>query len=158
MKDNINIIAPDVKLGRDVKIYNFVNLYGCRIGDETRIGAFVEIQKNVIIGKRCKIQSHTFICEGVVIEDEVMVAHGVMFINDKDPGAVNPDGSLKSEKDWVCTPTLIKKRAAIGSNATIMCGITIGEGALIGAGAVVARDVPADTIVTGNPAKILRRK
>ena len=158
MKDNINIIAPDVELGIDVKIYNFVNLYGCKIGDETRIGAFVEIQKNVIIGKRCKIQSHTFICEGVVIEDEVMVAHGVMFINDKDPGAVNPDGSLKSEKDWVCTPTLIKKRAAIGSNATIMCGITIGEGALIGAGAVVARDVPADTIVTGNPAKILRRK
>ncbi|MBL0717382.1 MAG: N-acetyltransferase [Desulfosarcina sp.] len=158
MKDNINIIAPDVKLGRDVKIYNFVNLYGCKIGDETRIGAFVEIQKNVTIGKRCKIQSHTFICEGVVIEDEVMVAHGVMFINDKDPGAVNPDGSLKSEKDWVCTPTLIKKRAAIGSNATIMCGITIGEGALIGAGAVVTRDVPPDTMVTGNPAKILRRR
>ena len=158
MKDNINIIAPDVKLGRDVKIYNFVNLYGCRIGDETRIGAFVEIQKNVIIGKRCKIQSHTFICEGVVIEDEVMVAHGVMFINDKEPGAVNPDGTLKSEKDWVCTPILVKKRAAIGSNATIMCGITIGEGALIGAGAVVTRDVPPDTIVTGNPAKILRRR
>ena len=157
MKENINIIAPDVKLGRDVKIYNFVNLYGCKIGDETRIGAFVEIQKNVIIGKRCKIQSHTFICEGVVIEDEVMVAHGVMFINDKEPGAVNPDGTLKSEKDWVCTPTLVKKRAAIGSNATIMCGITIGEGALIGAGAVVTKDVPPDAIVTGNPA-IIRRK
>ena len=158
MQNNINAVAPDVKLGRDVKIYNFVNLYGCDIGDETRIGAFVEIQKNVIIGKRCKIQSHTFICEGVVIEDEVMVAHGVMFINDKDPGAVNPDGSLKTEENWVCIPTLVKKRAAIGSNATIMCGITIGEGALIGAGAVVTKDVPPDTIVTGNPAKILRRK
>ena len=158
MQNNINVIAPDVKLGRDVKIYNFVNLYGCKIGDETRIGAFVEIQKNVIIGKRCKIQSHTFICEGVVIEDEVIVAHGVMFINDKDPGAVNPDGSLKSEKDWVCTPTLIKKRAAIGSNATIMCGITIGEGALIGAGAVVTKDVPPGAIVTGNPATILKTR
>ena len=157
MQNNINIIAPDVKLGRDVRIYNFVNLYGCRIGDETRIGAFVEIQKNVTIGKRCKIQSHTFICEGVVIEDEVMVSHGVMFINDKYPGAVNPDGSLKSEKDWVCTPTLVKKRAAIGSNATIMCGITIGEGALIGAGAVVTKDVPPDAIVTGNPATIRRK-
>jgi len=157
MQNNINVIAPDVKLGRDVRIYNFVNLYGCRIGDETRIGAFVEIQKNVIIGKRCKIQSHTFICEGVVIEDEVMVAHGVMFINDKDPGAVNPDGSLKSEKDWVCTPTLVKKRAAIGSNATIMCGITIGEGVLIGAGAVVTKDVPPNAIVTGNPATIRRK-
>ena len=158
MQNNINVIAPDVKLGRYVKVYNFVNLYGCKIGDETRIGAFVEIQKNVTIGKRCKIQSHTFICEGVVIEDEVMVAHGVMFINDKDPGAVNPDGSLKSEKDWSCTPTIVKKRASIGSNATIMCGITIGEGALIGAGAVVTKDVPPDTIVTGNPAKILRRR
>ena len=157
MQNNINVIAPDVKLGRDVRIYNFVNLYGCRIGDETRIGAFVEIQKNVTIGKRCKIQSHTFICEGVVIEDEVMVAHGVMFINDKDPGAVNPDGSLKSEKDWVCAPTLVKKRAAIGSNATIMCGITIGEGALIGAGAVVTKDVPPGAIVTGNPATIRRK-
>ena len=158
MQNNINVIAPDVKLGRYVNVYNFVNLYGCKIGDETRIGAFVEIQKNVTIGKRCKIQSHTFICEGVVIEDEVMVAHGVMFINDKDPGAVNPDGSLKSEKDWSCTPTIVKKRASIGSNATIMCGITIGEGALIGAGAVVTKDVPPDTIVTGNPAKILRRR
>ncbi len=158
MKKDINVIAPDVKLGKGVKIYNFVNLYGCEIGDETRIGAFVEIQKNVIIGKRCKIQSHTFICEGVKIEDEVMVAHGVMFINDKDPGAVNPDGSIKTEQNWVCTPTLIKKGASIGSNATIMCGITIGEGALIGAGAVVTRDVPSASIVTGSPARILRRK
>ena len=158
MKNDINVIAPDVKLGKDVKIYNFVNLYGCEIGDKTRIGAFVEIQKNVTIGKRCKIQSHTFICEGVVIEDEVMVAHGVMFINDKEPGAVNPDGSLKTEHDWVCTPTLVKKGSAIGSNASIMCGITIGEGALIGAGAVVTKDVPSGAIVTGNPAKILRRK
>ncbi len=158
MKKDINVIAPDVKLGKDVKIYNFVNLYGCEIGDETKIGAFVEIQKNVIIGKRCKIQSHTFICAGVKIEDEVMVAHGVMFINDKDPGAVNPDGSIKTEQDWVCTPTLIKKGASIGSNATIMCGIIIGEGALIGAGAVVTRDVPSGAIVTGSPARILRRK
>jgi acetyltransferase-like isoleucine patch superfamily enzyme len=158
MQNNINVIAPDVKLGKNVTIYNFVNLYGCKIGDETKIGAFVEIQKNVTIGKRCKIQSHTFICEGVLIEDEVMVAHGVMFINDKDPGAVNPDGSLKSEKDWICTPTIVKKRSAIGSNATIMCGITIGEGALIGAGAVVTKDVPPDTIVTGNPARILKKR
>ena len=158
MHENINIIAPDVKFGKHVKVYNFVNLYGCKIGDETRIGTFVEIQKNAIIGNRCKIQSHTFICEGVVIEDEVMVGHGVMFINDKDPGAVNPDGSLKSEKDWVCTPTLVKQKAAIGSNATIMCGITIGEGALVGAGAVVTKDVPPYTIVTGNPAKILRKR
>ena len=157
MKD-INIISSDVKLGKDVKIYNFVNLYGCEIGDDTRIGAFVEIQKNSKIGKRCKIQSHTFICEGVTIEDEVMVSHGVMFINDRDPWAVNPDGSLKTEEDWECIPTLVKKRASIGSNATIMCGVTIGEGALVGAGAVVTKDVPDNTVVAGNPAKILRKR
>lgn len=158
MKECINIIAPDVKLGKDVKIYNFVNLYGCEIGDETRIGAFVEIQKNVKIGKRCKIQSHTFICEGVTIEDEVMVSHGVTFINDRDPWAVNADGSLKTEANWICVPTLVKRRAAIGSNATILCGVTIGEGALVGAGAVVTKDVPPGTIVAGNPAMVLAKR
>ena len=158
MDNKINIIAPDVILGKNVKIYNFVNLYGCEIGDDTRIGAFVEIQKNVKVGKRCKIQSHTFICEGVIIEDEVMVSHGVMFINDRDPQAANPDGSLQTEQDWTVVPTIVKKRAAIGSNATIMCGITIGEGALVGAGAVVTRDVPANTIVAGNPTRILRNR
>ena len=158
MKEGINVIAPDVKLGKDVKIYNFVNLDGCEIGDETRIGAFVEIQKNARIGKRCKIQSHTFICEGVTIEDEVMVSHGVMFINDRDPWAVNPDSSLQTEVDWACIPTLIKRRAAIGSNATIMCGVTIGEGALVGAGAVVTKDVAPNMIVAGNPAEVLRKR
>jgi UDP-2-acetamido-3-amino-2,3-dideoxy-glucuronate N-acetyltransferase len=158
MEQGINKISADVKLGKDVKIYNFVNLYGCEIGDETLIGTFVEIQKNSKIGKRCKIQSHTFICEGVTIEDEVMVSHGVMFINDPDPWAANPDGSMKTEADWTCIPTLVKKRAAIGSNATIMCGVTIGEGALVGAGAVVTKDVPPNTIVVGNPAKILRKR
>lgn len=156
MKEGLNIIAPDVKLGKDVVIYNFVNLYGCEIGDETRIGAFVEIQKNARIGKRCKIQSHTFICEGVTIEDEVMISHGVIFINDHDPWAVNLDGSLRTEADWTSIPTVVKKMAAIGSNATIMCGITIGEGALVGAGAVVTKDVPPNTIVVGNPARVLR--
>ncbi len=158
MKDGKNVIASDVKLGKNVKIYNFVNLYGCEIGDETRIGAFVEIQKNVKIGKRCKIQSHTFICEGVTIEDEVMISHGVMFINDRDPRAANPDGSLQTEQDWTVTSTIVKKRASIGSNATIMCEVTIGEGALVGAGAVVTKDVPPNTVVAGNPAKILRKR
>jgi UDP-2-acetamido-3-amino-2,3-dideoxy-glucuronate N-acetyltransferase len=158
MTEGINSIAPDVKLGKDVKIYNFVNLYGCEIGDETRIGAFVEIQKNARIGKRCKIQSHTFICEGVTIEDEVMISHGVMFINDPDPAAANRDGSLKTEADWTCIPTVIKKRASVGSNATIMCGVTIGEGALVGAGAVVTKDVAPNTIVVGNPARVLRSR
>lgn len=151
-------ISSDVKLGKNVKIYNFVNLYGCEIGDDTRIGAFVEIQKNVKIGKRCKIQSHTFICEGVAIEDEVMVAHGVMFINDKDPWAVNPDGSMQDESDWTCVSTLIKKRSSIGSNATIMCGVTIGESALVGAGSVVTKDVPPNTVVAGNPARVIRER
>jgi UDP-2-acetamido-3-amino-2,3-dideoxy-glucuronate N-acetyltransferase len=153
-----NTIADDVKLGKNVQIYNFVNLYGCEIGDGTRIGAFVEIQKNAKVGKRCKIQSHTFICEGVTIEDEVMIAHGVMFINDKDPYAVGPEGSLQSEEDWVCIPTRVKKGAAIGSNATILCGVTIGEGALVAAGAVVTKDVPPDTVVAGNPARVLRKR
>lgn len=158
MSESLKKIAQDVKLGRDVKIFDFVNLYGCEIGDETKVGTFVEIQKGVKIGKRCKIQSHSFICEGVTIEDEIMVAHGVMFINDREPGAVNLDGSLKTEADWTCEPTLVKKRATIGSNATIMCGLTIGEGALVGAGAVVTKDVPPYTIVAGNPAKIMKKR
>ena len=150
-------IADDVKLGEDVSIASFVNLYGCSIDDGTRIGPFVEIQKKAFIGKRCKIQSHSFICEGVTIEDEVMVGHGVMFINDYFPAAVNSDGSMKGDEDWQCTTTLVKKRASIGSNATILCGITIGEGALVGAGAVVTKDVPPNSIVAGNPAKVLRK-
>ncbi len=158
MNNGYNAIAPDVKLGANVKIYNFVNLYGCTIGDNTMIGTFVEIQKNAVIGKRCKIQSHTFICEGVTIEDEVMVAHGVMFINDKNPSATNPDGSPQTEKDWTCVPSLVQKGTSIGSNATILCGITIGQGALIGAGSVVTRDVPPNTVVAGNPAKIIRKR
>jgi UDP-2-acetamido-3-amino-2,3-dideoxy-glucuronate N-acetyltransferase len=155
---NNNIIAPDVELGKNVKIYNFVNLYGCQIGDETMIGTFVEIQKNAKVGRRCKIQSHTFICEGVTIEDEVMIAHGVMFINDRDPWAVNPDGSTKTETDWQCISTIVKRRASIGSNATIMCGVTIGEGALVGAGAVVTKDVPPNVVVAGNPARVIRNR
>ncbi len=158
MDNGINVIADDVVLGKGVKVYNFVNLYGCEIGDDTRIGTFVEIQKNVKIGKRCKIQSHTFICEGVTIEDEVMVAHGVMFTNDLDPAAVNSDGSPQTEADWKCIPTLVKKRASIGSNATILCGITIGEGALVGAGAVVTKDVPPGVVVAGNPARVMRKR
>lgn len=152
--DSTKIVTPDVKLGNNVRLYAFVNLYGCTIGDETRIGTFVEIQKNAIIGKRCKIQSHTFICEGVTIEDEVMVGHGVMFINDKYPRAVNPDGCLQTEEDWKCIPTVVRKGASIGSNATVLCGLEIGEGAQVGAGAVVTRNVPANAIVAGNPARI----
>lgn len=151
-------IAADVKLGKDVKIYAFVNLYGCEIGDETKIGTFVEIQKGARIGQRVKISSHTFICEGVTIEDEAFVGHGVMFINDKYPHATTDAGSLQSEADWVCTPTVVKKRASIGSNATILCGVTIGEAAMVGAGAVVTHDVPPGGIVAGNPARILQSK
>lgn len=146
-------IAPDVKLGKDVKIYAFVNLYGCEIGDESKIGTFVEIQKGSHIGKRVKLSSHSFICEGVTIEDEVFIGHGVMFINDKYPRATTGAGSLQSEADWVCTPTVVKKRASIGSNATILCGVTIGEGAMVGAGSVVTHDVPAGAVVAGNPAR-----
>jgi len=149
-------IAPDVKLGNDVKIYAFANLYGCEIGDETKIGAFVEIQKGAKIGCRAKISSHTFICEGVTIEDEVFIGHGVTFINDKYPRAATASGKLQSEEDWSCIPTLVKKGASIGSNATILCGLTIGENALIGAGSVVTRDVPGGAIVAGNPARILK--
>ena len=151
------IIAPTVKLGKDVRLGDFVNLYGCTIGDETKIGPFVEIQKNAFIGKRCKIQSHTFICEGVTIEDEAFVGHGVMFTNDKYPRATADSGSLQTEADWKVVPTVIKRRASIGSNATIMCGVTVGEEAIVGAGSVVLHDVPARTVVAGNPAKVIRR-
>jgi UDP-2-acetamido-3-amino-2,3-dideoxy-glucuronate N-acetyltransferase len=145
-------IAPNVVLGKDVKIYAFVNLYGCEIGDESRIGTFVEIQKGAKIGRRVKISSHSFVCEGVEIEDYVFIGHGVMFINDKYPRATAEDGELQTEADWVCIPTLVKKGASIGSNATILCGITIGENAIVGAGSVVTHDVPAGAIVAGNPA------
>jgi acetyltransferase-like isoleucine patch superfamily enzyme len=150
-------IAPDVRLGRDVRIFAFVNLYGCEIGDESRIGAFVEIQKGAIIGRCVKISSHSFICEGVTIEDEVFIGHGVMFINDKYPRATTLAGSAQTEADWKCTATLVKRCASIGSNATILCGVTIGEGAIVGAGSVVTRDVPDWTIVAGNPAKVIRK-
>jgi UDP-2-acetamido-3-amino-2,3-dideoxy-glucuronate N-acetyltransferase len=148
-------IAPDVKLGRDVKIYSFVNMYGCEIGDETKVGAFVEIQRGARIGRRVKVSSHTFICEGVTIEDEVFIGHGVMFTNDKYPRAANLDGSLQTEADWAVVPTLVKRGASIGSNATIICGVTIGERAIVGAGAVVTHDVLPDTIVAGVPARPL---
>ena len=150
-------IAPDVKLGRDVKIYSFVNLYGCEIGDESKIGAFVEIQKGVRIGRRVKVSSHTFICEGVTIEDETFIGHGVMFTNDKYPRAANPDGALQTEADWSVTPTLVKRGASIGSNATILCGVTIGERAIVGAGSVVTHNVLPDTIVAGVPARLMRK-
>lgn len=150
-------IAPDVKLGRDVRIYAFANLYGCEIGDESRIGAFVEIQKNAKIGCRVKVSSHTFICEGVTIEDGVFIGHGVMFINDKYPRATNESGELQSEADWKCVPTLVKRGASIGSNATILCGLTIGEEASVGAGSVVTHDVPPGTIVAGNPARVVQK-
>jgi acetyltransferase-like isoleucine patch superfamily enzyme len=150
-------IAPDVKLGKDVQIYGFVNMYGCTIGDETKIGAFVEIQGGAVVGKRVKISSHTFICEGVTIEDNVFIGHGVMFINDAYPRSTNPDGSMQTGKDWKCVPTLVGRGASIGSNATLLCGVKIGEGAIVGAGSVVTKDVAPHTIVAGNPAKLLRK-
>jgi len=149
-------IAPDVRLGRDVRIYAFVNLYGCEIGDETSIGTFVEIQKGAKIGARCKIQSHTFICEGVTIEDEVFVGHNVNFLNDRWPAAVTEDGQKKSEADWKLERTLVKRRAAIGTGAVILPGVVIGAGATVGAGAVVTKDVPDGVVVVGNPARLLR--
>jgi UDP-2-acetamido-3-amino-2,3-dideoxy-glucuronate N-acetyltransferase len=156
-------IAADVKLGKDVRIFqpDLVNLYGCSIGSETKIGAFVEIQKNVAIGERCKISSHTFVCEGVVVGDEVFVGHGVMFTNDIYPSAVNEDGSLQTEANWEVVTTTVKKRASIGTNATVIAGVTIGERALVGAGAVVTKDVPDFAIVAGVPARVIgdvRRK
>ncbi len=150
------VIAPDVKLGRDVVIHHFVNLYGCEIGDESRIGSFVEIQRRARIGRRCKISSHTFICEGVEIEDEVFVGHGVVFINDKFPRATTAEGRLQTDDDWQAIPTVVKRGASIGSGATILCGVTIGENAIVGAGAVVTRDVAGGATVVGNPAGALR--
>ena len=149
-------IAPDVRLGADLKIADFVNLYGCEIGDKTKIGPFVEIQKNARIGKNCKIQSHTFICEGVTIEDNVLVGHGVTFINDTYPRATNENGELQTEEDWNVEPTLVKEGASIGSGSTVLSNVTIGEKAIIGAGSVVTKDVPPNTIVAGNPARVLR--
>src|ERR1041384_4789203 len=146
------VIASDVKLGRDVIIHNFVDLYGCEIGDGTSVGTFVEIQKGARVGRNCKISSHSFICEGVTIEDEVFIGHSVTFINDKIPRATNTDGTKQVSGDWSMVPTVVKRRASIGSGATILCGVTIGEGAMVGAGAVVTKDVPAKATVVGNPA------
>jgi UDP-2-acetamido-3-amino-2,3-dideoxy-glucuronate N-acetyltransferase len=156
MKPEFSRIADDVRLGKNVKIHGFVNLYGCEIGDDSRIGAFVEIQKEAVVGRRVKVQSHTFICSGVVIEDEAFIGHGVMFINDLFPRATRDDGTSQSEEDWTRVATRIGRRASIGSNATILCGLTIGEGAIVGAGAVVTKDVPPHAVVAGNPAHIVR--
>ena len=149
-------VAPDVKLGKDVKLSTFINLYGCEIGDETKIGAFVEIQKNASVGKRCKVSSHTFVCEGVTIEDFVFIGHGVTFVNDMYPRAATESGEIQTEKDWKVEKTVVKTGASIGSGATILANVTIGEHAIVGAGSVVTRDVPARAIVAGNPARVLR--
>jgi acetyltransferase-like isoleucine patch superfamily enzyme len=149
-------IAPDVKLGKDVRLSKFINLYGCEVGDETKIGAFVEIQKNAYVGKRCKISSHTFICEGVTIEDNVFIGHGVTFINDSYPRATTGDGQLQTEQDWKVERTVIKKGASIGSGSTILSNVTVGENAIVGAGSTVTKDVPPNAIVAGNPARLLR--
>jgi acetyltransferase-like isoleucine patch superfamily enzyme len=149
-------IAPDVKLGKRVRIYDFTNLYGCEIGDDVKIGTFVEIQKGAKIGDRCKISSHTFICEGVTIEEEVFIGHNVTFINDRYPRATNGNGALQTEADWSCVGTVVKRGASIGSGATLLCGVTIGENAVVGAGSVVTRDVPAGVVVAGNPARVLK--
>lgn len=154
--DQYVCVAPSVRLGRDVKLSKFINLYGCEIGDETKIGAFVEIQKNAIVGKCCKISSHTFICEGVIIEDNVFIGHGVTFINDSYPRATTGEGNLQTEADWKVERTVIKKGASIGSGATILSNTTVGENAIVGAGSVVTKDVPANSIVAGNPARVLR--
>jgi len=157
MSQQFCVIAPDVKLGRDVIIYNFVNLYGCEIGDGSRIGSFVEIQKGARVGRNCKISSHTFICEGVTIEDEVFIGHGVIFLNDKYPRATNANGALQTDADWKVIPTIVKRGASIGSGATILCGLTIGEYATVGAGALVTKDVEAGETVAGNPARGLAK-
>ncbi len=150
-------IATSVKLGKNVKIFDFVNLYGCEIGDNSKIGTFVEIQKNSRVGKNCKISTHTFICEGVDIEDDVFIGHGVMFINDKYPRSVAESGSLQTEADWKVVPTTIKRGASIGTNSTVLCGVTVGENAIVGAGSVVTKDVPANSVVAGVPARVLRK-
>jgi UDP-2-acetamido-3-amino-2,3-dideoxy-glucuronate N-acetyltransferase len=150
-------IAPDVKLGRDVKVFAFVNLYGCTIGDNSKIGTFVEIQKNSVIGRNVKVSSHTFICEGVHIDDNVFIGHNVSFINDKYPRSANSNGQLQTEADWKVVPTRVKRGASIGTSATILCGVTIGENAIVGAGSVVTRDVPDNAVVAGNPARVLRK-
>lgn len=149
-------IAQDVKMGNNVQVHDFTNLYGCEIGDDVKIGTFVEIQKGVKIGNRCKVSSHTFICEGVILEDDVFIGHNVTFINDRYPRATNVDGQLQTESDWNCIPTVVRRGASIGSGATILCGITIGENALIGAGSVVTKDVPLETVVAGNPARAIK--
>ena len=149
-------IADDVKLGRDVKIFEFVNLYGCEIGDESKIGTFVEIQRGATVGSRVKISSHTFICEGVQIEDQVFVGHGVTFINDRYPRSVNDRGELQTGEDWNVVPTIVRKRASIGSGSTILCGVEIGEGAIVGAGSVVTRDIPDGVFAAGNPCRVIR--
>ena len=154
---NYLCIADDVRLGKDVKLSKFINLYGCSIGDNTKIGAFVEIQKNAFVGKNCKISSHTFICEGVTIEDNVFIGHSVTFINDKQPRATTQDGSLQTEADWTVEPTLVKKGASVGSGCTILSNVTIGENASLGAGSVITKDVPPNTVVAGNPAKIMKK-
>lgn len=150
-------IAPDVKLGQRVRIFAFTNLYGCEIGDDVKIGTFVEIQKGARVGHRCKISSHSFLCEGVKLEDEVFIGHGVTFINDRFPRATNSDGQLQTEADWNCVPTVVKRGASVGSGATILCGVSIGERAIVGAGSVVTKDVPDGAVVAGNPARVLRR-
>lgn len=150
-------ISDDVQLGKNVKLSKFINLYGCSVGDSAKIGAFVEIQKNAMIGKNCKISSHTFICEGVIIEDNVFVGHSVTFINDKYPRSTTPDGRLQTDNDWEVVSTLVKKSASIGSGTTILCNVTIGENAIVGAGSVVTKDVPPNSIVAGNPAKFIRK-
>ncbi len=150
-------VAADVKLGKNVRIYAFTNLYGCEIGDDVKIGTFVEIQKGARVGNRCKISSHTFICEGVLLEDEVFVGHNVTFINDRFPRATNGNGALQSEADWKCVPTRVKRGASIGSGATLLCGVTVGERALVGAGSVVTRDVPDFSVVAGNPARLIKK-
>ncbi len=154
--NSLNCIADDVKLGSNVRLSRFINLYGCEIGDETKIGAFVEIQKNARVGKHCKISSHTFICEGVIIENNVFIGHGVTFTNDTYPRATTSDGTLQTESDWKVEPTIVRKGASIGSGATLLCNISVGENAIVGAGSVVTKDVPPNAIVAGNPARILR--
>jgi acetyltransferase-like isoleucine patch superfamily enzyme len=154
--EDLRLITPDVKLGKNVRIFAFTNLYGCEIGDHVKIGTFVEIQKGAKIGHRCKISSHSFVCEGVILEDEVFIGHNVTFTNDRFPRATSTAGELQTEADWTCLPTTVKRGASIGSGATILCGLTIGERAIVGAGSVVTRDVPANATVVGNPARVLK--